>query len=124
MAGETLHLFIARVFLVQLCEVVMLLLAETVAIQAHVIVHFACLVNLFFVTRVFAACFIGNKLGMINCHQAAFDNLVGHLVAICTARPDQTAVGPAALEEVAGIAGVFVNGEVLVSFEVAVASAA
>ena len=105
-------------------DVVMIFLAVTVAIQANVIVHFAYLVNLFFVTRVFAACFIGNKLGMVNCHQAAFDDLVGHFVAICTARLDHASVVSAALEEVAGIAGLFVNAEVLVSFEVAVASTA
>jgi hypothetical protein len=111
-------------YLVQLCEVGLLFLAETVAIQAHIIVHFACLMNLFFMTRVFAACLIGNKLGMVNCHQTAFDDLVGHLVAICTARLDHTAVGPAALDKVAGIASFFVNSEVLISFEVAVAGAA
>lgn len=113
-----------RVGFMQRYDVGMLFLAETVAIQAHVIVHFACLVNLSFVTRIFTACFIGNKFGMVNCDQTAFDDLVGHFVAICTVRTDHTAVGFAALQEVAGIAGLFVNGEVLVSFEVAVASAA
>ena len=118
------HFFKTRVCLVQLRDVGMLFFAEAVAIQAHVIVHFACLVNLFFVTRLFTACFIGNKLGMVNCHQAAFDHLVGHLVAICTARLDHTVIGSAALDEVAGIACIFINGEVLVSFEVIVASPA
>ena len=124
-AGETLYLFMTRVCFMQFHTVGLLLLAVTVAIQTHVIVHFACLVNLFFVTRVFAACFIGNELGMVNCYQTAFDDLVGHFVAICTARLDHTAVGPtAALDKVAGIASFFVNSEVLISFEVAVASAA
>ena len=113
-----------RVGFMQRYDVGMLFLAETVAIQAQVIVHFACLVNLSFVTRIFTACFIGNKFGMVNCDQTAFDDLVGHLVAIRAARLDHTAVGPAALEKVAGIACIFVNGEVLVSFEVAVAGSA
>ena len=110
--------------MVQLNNIVMLFLAETVAIQTHVIIHIACLVNLFFMTRVFAACFIGYKLGMVNRDQAPLDNLVGDLVAIRTTRLDHIAAGSAALKEVAGIAGIFINGEMLLPFIVAVASAA
>ena len=50
MASETLDLFMTRVGFMQFHAVGMLFLAETVAIQAHIIVHLACLVNLFFVT--------------------------------------------------------------------------
>ncbi len=60
---------------------------------------------------------------MIYRDQSSLDELVGHLVAICAARLNRTAVVPVALEEVARKAGIIVHGEVLVSFEMAVACA-
>jgi hypothetical protein len=124
MTSETLDLFIARVGFMQLHAVGMLILAETVAIQAYVIVNFGCFMNLFFMARIFTACLIGNKFGVVNCNQTTLYELVGHLVAICTARLNRTVVGSVALEEVARKTGFIVNREVFIPFEMTVACAA
>ena len=107
-----------------LCDIGMLFLPEAVAIQTHVVVHSGCLLNFIFVTGLFAACFIGNKLGVVNCYQASLDHLVGHFVAIRTARPDCAVAVPVALNEMAGKAGIIVHREVFITFEVAVTCAA
>ena len=119
MTSETLDLFMACVGFMQFHAVGMLVLAEAVAVQAHVVVHFGCLLNFIFVTGVFAACFIGNKLGVVNCHQTSFDHLVGHFMAIRTARLD-CIVNFVAFYEMAGEAGIIIYREVFVPFKMAV----
>ena len=61
---------------------------------------------------------------MVNCYQAAFDDFVGHLMAIRAACLNHGAVGPGASEEVACKTDFVVYREMFIPFEVAVACAA
>jgi hypothetical protein len=88
MARKALYLYVISVGFMQLHAVGLLFFTETMAVQAHAIGYLARLLGFLFMARLFAACVVGNKLGMVDCHQPTFDEPIRHLVTVLTTRLD------------------------------------
>ncbi len=108
----------------QFYAVGLLLIAKAVAVQAYSIGYLACLLDYFLMAGIFTACFIGDKLGMINCHKSTFDHFIRHIMAILAAGLHQLAITFIILKEMARKTRIVVHTEVFVPFEVAVTRAA
>jgi hypothetical protein len=104
----------------QLYAVGLLFLTETMAVQANHIAYLTCFLDFLFMARIFAAYFVGNKLGMVNCYQSTFDHFIRHLMAILAAGLNQPIATLIVLEEMARKTRIVVHTEVFIPFEVAV----
>ena len=107
----------------QLYAVGLLFLTETMAVQANHIAYLTCFLDFLFMARIFAAYFVGNKLGMVNCYQSSLDGHIRYFVAIFTAGLNQTAIGLSIPKEMACKTYIVVHIEVFVPFEVAMTRA-
>jgi len=123
MACKALHLIIIGVGFMQFYTVSLLFFAKTMAVQANSIGYLACLLDFFLMAGIFAACFVGYKLGMVDCYQSSLDGLVRHFVAICTARLYQSFVGLIVPKEMACKTYIVVHIEMFISLKVAVTRA-
>jgi hypothetical protein len=102
----------------------LLFIAKTMAVQTHTVGHVASLFDVVFMTGIIAACLVGNKLSMVNCHESTFDHFIRHLMAILAAGLNQPIATFIVLEEMTRKTRIVVHTEVFVPFEVAVARAA
>lgn len=108
----------------QLLAVCVLIRAETVAIQAGAVSHPGWFFDFLFVTGVLAARLVGYKLGVVNSHQPAFDDLIRHAVAILATGLCYSAAAFITLEEMTRKAHFSVYSEMLLSFEMTMTGAA
>ena len=83
--------------------------AERMTLQTRCVGHTADMFNLTFVTGVFAACAVRNKILMIDRHKAPVDNPLGNVVAIQALLFDQVGIRIGTSGKVTGITDFFVD---------------
>jgi hypothetical protein len=95
-----------------------------VAVQTYPVIYFAHFLYFFFVAGIFTACFVRNKLRMVNRNQTSLNNLIRDFMAACTTCFDKLLAGLRITEEMTREAYLFVNAEMFIALKVAVTNTA